>query len=48
MGESGPIILTVSDVHLGALKSNLVQFSHFLNKIINGDFGTDLQALLIL
>ncbi len=48
MGESDPKILIVSDIHLGALKSNLAQFSHFLNKIINGDFGTDLQALLIL
>ncbi|MHA1987667.1 MAG: metallophosphoesterase [Promethearchaeota archaeon] len=48
MGESGLKILTVSDVHLGALKSNLDQFSNFLNKIINGDFGVDLQALLIL
>ena len=48
MGESDPKILIVSDVHLGALKSNLDQFSLFLNKIINGEFGDDLQALLIL
>ncbi|MHA1931660.1 MAG: metallophosphoesterase, partial [Promethearchaeota archaeon] len=48
MGELDPKILVVSDIHLGALKSNLEQFSLFLNKIINGEFGNDLQALLIL
>ncbi|MHA2280840.1 MAG: metallophosphoesterase [Promethearchaeota archaeon] len=48
MDNSDPKILIVSDIHLGALKSNLEQFSQFLNKIINGDFGVDLQALLIL
>jgi UDP-2,3-diacylglucosamine pyrophosphatase LpxH len=48
MSESNPKILIVSDVHLGALKSNLEQFSLFLNKIMNGEFGDDIKALLIL
>jgi len=48
MNESGPRILIVSDIHLGALNSDLDQFSLFLNKIINGEFGDDLQALIIL
>ncbi len=48
MGELEPRILIVSDIHLSALKSNLDQFSFFLNKIIAGEFGDDLQALLIL
>ncbi|MBY9020763.1 MAG: metallophosphoesterase [Candidatus Lokiarchaeota archaeon] len=48
MSESDPRILIVSDVHLGALNSNLDQFSLFLDKIINGEFGDYLQALLIL
>ena len=33
---------------MGALNSNLEQFSLFLNKIITGAFGEYLQALLIL
>ena len=33
MDESDPKILIVSDVHLGAIKCKLDQFSHFLNKI---------------
>ena len=45
---AGPFMLVFSDVHLGALNSNLDQFSLFLNKIINGELGDDLQALLIL
>ncbi len=48
MGESEPRILIISDVHLGALNSNVEQFSLFLNEIINGGFGDDLQAILIL
>lgn len=48
MGKSDPKILIVSDVHLGALKSNLDQFNHFLHRVINDDFGADLQALIIL
>ena len=48
MSESDPKILIISDVHLGALNSNLDQFSLFLNKIIKGEFGDSLQALLIL
>jgi UDP-2,3-diacylglucosamine pyrophosphatase LpxH len=48
MGESNPRILIMSDLHLGALNSNVDQFSLFLKKINNGEFGDDLQALLIL
>ena len=48
MSESNPRILIISDVHLGALNSNLDQFTLFLSKIINGEFGNNLQALLIL
>ncbi len=48
MEESNPRILICSDLHLGALNSNVEQFSIFLNRIINGDFGDDLQALVLL
>ncbi|MBY8988608.1 MAG: metallophosphoesterase [Candidatus Lokiarchaeota archaeon] len=48
MTESDPRILIVSDTHLGALNSNLDEVSLFLNKIIDGKFGDNLQALLIL
>jgi UDP-2,3-diacylglucosamine pyrophosphatase LpxH len=48
MSESDPRILIISDVHLGALNSNLDQFNLFLNKIINGEYGDDLQTLVIL
>ena len=48
MVESEPSMLVVSDVHLGALNSNLEQFGLFLDKIINGQYGQDLQALIIL
>ncbi|MFW9894336.1 MAG: metallophosphoesterase [Candidatus Thorarchaeota archaeon] len=48
MDNSNPLILIVSDVHLGALKSNLVQFSLFLDNIGNGKFGKKLQVLIIL
>lgn len=48
MNESEPRILIISDVHLGALNSDLEQFNFFLNKIINKKFGVCLQALIIL
>ncbi|NHJ21658.1 MAG: hypothetical protein EAX91_11990 [Candidatus Lokiarchaeota archaeon] len=48
MIESSPRILIVSDIHLGALNSDLDQFSLFLKKIIKGEFGEHLQTLVIL
>ena len=48
MVEMKPIILTVSDIHLGALKSNMDLFIKFLNDILKDNFGKDLQALVIL
>ncbi|MFW9825546.1 MAG: metallophosphoesterase [Candidatus Thorarchaeota archaeon] len=48
MDTLNPLILIISDVHLGALKSNLVQFSLFLDKIETGKFGKKLQVLIIL
>lgn len=41
-------ILIVSDVHLGALKNELELFQDFLNDINSGEFGKDLQAVIIL
>jgi len=41
-------ILVVSDIHLGSLDSEKDQFIQFLKKILNGKFGNDLKALLIL
>ena len=43
-----PKILVVSDIHLGALKSELDLFQKFLTDINKGEFGNDLQALIIL
>jgi UDP-2,3-diacylglucosamine pyrophosphatase LpxH len=48
MENYNPRILVASDVHLGALKSNIDLFTQFLNDIINGKFGNDLQVLIIL
>ncbi len=48
MGVSNPKILVVSDVHLGALDSQKNLFIQFLNRIINGEFGNELQAFIIL
>ncbi|MHA1914959.1 MAG: metallophosphoesterase [Promethearchaeota archaeon] len=48
MVEIEPKILTVSDVHLGALKSNTELFTKFLNDILDDNFGKDLQVLVIL
>jgi len=48
MTENDPLIITVSDVHLGALKSKLDSFKQFLKAILNGLYGNDLQAFVIL
>lgn len=43
-----PKILTVSDVHLGSLDCERDLFIQFLKDIVNGLFGNELQALIIL
>lgn len=48
MGEFNPKILVVSDNHLGSLDSERDLFIQFLRKIVNREFGNELQALLIL
>jgi predicted MPP superfamily phosphohydrolase len=48
MSEINPKILVVSDNHLGSLDSEKDLFIQFLRKIINGEFGSELQALIIL
>jgi UDP-2,3-diacylglucosamine pyrophosphatase LpxH len=48
MGIINPKILVTSDVHLGSLDCERDLFIQFLKNIINGDFGKDLQVLIIL
>jgi len=48
MSEINPIVLVVSDVHLGSLDSDVELFIQFLKGIVNGDYGNELQALIIL
>jgi len=48
MSENKPKILVVSDVHLGSLDSERGLFIQFLKSVINGEFGSELQALIIL
>jgi len=48
MEKINPKILVVSDIHLGSLDSQRELFTHFLNDILNGKFGNDLQALILL
>ncbi|MBA7519151.1 hypothetical protein ES705_11226 [subsurface metagenome] len=48
MGEIKPKILVVSDIHLGSLDSEKDLFIQFLRKIVNGEFETELRALIIL
>jgi UDP-2,3-diacylglucosamine pyrophosphatase LpxH len=48
MTDNNPLILVISDIHLGSLDSEKDQLIHFLRKILNGEFGSDLKALLIL
>ncbi|MHA1885646.1 MAG: metallophosphoesterase, partial [Promethearchaeota archaeon] len=48
MVEINPKILVVSDVHLGSFNIKEDLFIQFLNGIINGEFGNELQTFLIL
>ncbi|MFX1377534.1 MAG: metallophosphoesterase [Promethearchaeota archaeon] len=48
MSEIKPIVLVVSDIHLGSLDCRRDLFIQFLTKITNGTFGNKLQALIIL
>ncbi|MFX0104220.1 MAG: metallophosphoesterase [Candidatus Hodarchaeota archaeon] len=48
MSGINPKILVVSDNHLGSLDSEKDLFIQFLSKIINGEFGNELQVLIIL
>lgn len=48
MAEINPKILVISDIHLGSLDSEKDQLIQFLKKILKGEFGEDLKALLIL
>ncbi|MFX1591127.1 MAG: metallophosphoesterase [Promethearchaeota archaeon] len=48
MDVINPRILTVSDIHLGSLDSERDLFIQFLKDIVNGIFGNELQALIIL
>ncbi len=48
MGEIKPKILVASDIHLGSLDSERDLFIQFLKDIISGEYGNDLQALIIL
>ncbi|MFW9988247.1 MAG: metallophosphoesterase, partial [Candidatus Odinarchaeota archaeon] len=48
MSETKPKILIVSDIHLGSLDCERDLFIQFLQNIISGDFGNELQALVIL
>ncbi|MFW9878918.1 MAG: metallophosphoesterase [Candidatus Thorarchaeota archaeon] len=48
MGENNPKILIVSDIHLGSLDSERDLFIEFLRKILNGEFGNEINSLLIL
>ena len=43
-----PVVLVTSDVHLGSLDCEIDLFIQFLREIIDGEFGRDLQALIIL
>ena len=48
MGQINPKILVLSDVHLGSLDSERDLFIQFLKDLVNGKFGNDVQALIIL
>ena len=48
MSEVNPKILVISDIHLGSLDCEKDLFIQFLSDIINGEFGNDLQVLIIL
>ncbi|MFX1456255.1 MAG: metallophosphoesterase [Promethearchaeota archaeon] len=46
--DNNPKILVISDVHLGSFNIKEDLLIQFLNRIINGEFGNELQALIIL
>ena len=48
MGQINPKILVLSDVHLGSLDSERDLFIQFLKDLVNGKFGNEVQALIIL
>ncbi|MHA2324750.1 MAG: metallophosphoesterase [Promethearchaeota archaeon] len=48
MNEINPIIIIASDIHVGSLDCEIDKFIQFLNRIINGEFGERLQALIIM
>lgn len=48
MSENKPKILVVSDVHLGSFGSERDLFIQFLKRVINGEFGSELQVFIIL
>ena len=48
MNEFKPKILVISDTHLGSLDSEREMLIQFLRKIVNGEFGNELQALILL
>ena len=48
MSENKPKILVVSDIHLGSFGSERDLFIQFLKRVINGEFGSELQAFIIL
>ncbi|MFW9973024.1 MAG: metallophosphoesterase [Candidatus Odinarchaeota archaeon] len=48
MDQINPKLLVVSDIHLGSLDSERELFIQFLTGIANGDYGNELQGLIIL
>ena len=48
MSENKPKILVVSDIHLGSFGSERDLFIQFLRRVNNGEFGSELQAFIVL
>ncbi len=48
MSENKPKILVVSDIHLGSFGSERDLFIQFLKRVNNGEFGSELQAFIVL
>ncbi|MFX0002080.1 MAG: metallophosphoesterase [Promethearchaeota archaeon] len=48
MNEIECKLLVVSDIHLGSLDCERELFIQFLNSILNGEYGNELQGLIIL
>ncbi|MFX1451104.1 MAG: metallophosphoesterase, partial [Promethearchaeota archaeon] len=48
MSKNEPIILVTSDIHLGSLDCEIDLFIQFLKEILDGKFGSNIQALIIL